>query len=835
VTIPASANIVISNGGYPGPPGPPGGPLTPAAVQSAGFAAAPGQLVPCNTTSGPFTVTLPHMPPDQSVIAVKIVTGTNPVTIAAQGSDTFNQPGGAATLTLKLLNQGVSLQYKASLAVWYVLGDDLPLSQLLQGANNLSDVASASTARTNLGLGTAATQPSSAFVATVPPPSGDTSGATDTAMLAPIVAAGGWVNLRAGTYYVNASIPVPSNTRITGAGLWATTVWQKGVTFGSAGTYYNVFQPVTGSSNIEFRDFWIQGDNNPMQALPLGNQCDGIGIAASAGCSDIRFERVGGSYLFGIAIQVTDSTSTNIELVDCWALYNGKDGLNPNINAGKITGCTMIGNAYNGIETSCVNAIVAGNYAYGNLQAGISVLGPPVTVAANVTCHDNVCLGNATGISVEGNIRQFDVHDNTCRNNTNYGISVSGSTNPSNGKVHHNTCVSNGTTAFGNGIGILIAGANIEADSNYVTDTGDTGYQQVFGIQVLGATCKIISNHSLGNHSWDYDFNGAASMVLVINDAGVNTRYRGTGVGISSGRITGAGTPLSVVPAAVGVIYQRTNGAGGTTLYVKETASGPTDVTGWTAMASLSGATVVNSIAAGDPTILIGGTSTVPTVESKGISGVTVSGTLPLAGQVLTALTSTTADWAAATGPSTSGIAYDTVTAAGDLIAGTGNATVERLGIGAAGAVLTVGGADPSGLEWSSTPVGSQVAYAKITSTVTQVLGAGTWTAVAGSPSITLPNDGNTYRIDLTGPAAQISTAANVRIAIGTSTSALLAESYQNYGGGATNYYTTNIVAQKVTGSGQTVSVYAECGAAYTLTLNVDNSCPFELAAYRVA
>ena len=55
MTIPASANIVISNGGYPGPPGPPGGPLTPAAVQSAGFAAAPGQLIPCNTTSGPLT------------------------------------------------------------------------------------------------------------------------------------------------------------------------------------------------------------------------------------------------------------------------------------------------------------------------------------------------------------------------------------------------------------------------------------------------------------------------------------------------------------------------------------------------------------------------------------------------------------------------------------------------------------------------------------------------------------------------------------------------------------------------------------------------------------
>jgi hypothetical protein len=41
-------------------------------------------------------------------------------------------------------------------------------------------------------------------------------------------------------------------------------------------------------------------------------------------------------------------------------------------------------------------------------------------------------------------------------------------------------------------------------------------------------------------------------------------------------------------------------------------------------------------------------------------------------------------------------------TVAGQLFVGTGNGTGERLGIGTAGQVLTVGGADPSGLEWAT-------------------------------------------------------------------------------------------------------------------------------------
>jgi hypothetical protein len=48
--------------------------------------------------------------------------------------------------------------------------------------------------------------------------------------------------------------------------------------------------------------------------------------------------------------------------------------------------------------------------------------------------------------------------------------------------------------------------------------------------------------------------------------------------------------------------------------------------------------------------------------------------------------------------------------AAGQLFAGTGVGTGEKLAVGSAGQVLTVGGADPSGLEWSN-PVNPALEY----------------------------------------------------------------------------------------------------------------------------
>jgi phage portal protein BeeE len=143
--------------------------LTPTAVKTASYNAAAGDLVPCDTTGGAFPVILPTAPADRTIIAVSLVkqTGTNAVTVTAGGADVIDVAAGATTASVATLFQVETFQYKASAAIWYRLSGRLGRTQLdlryAQLANNLSDLPSAATARTNLGLGTAATQASTAF------------------------------------------------------------------------------------------------------------------------------------------------------------------------------------------------------------------------------------------------------------------------------------------------------------------------------------------------------------------------------------------------------------------------------------------------------------------------------------------------------------------------------------------------------------------------------------------------------------------------------------------------------------------------------------------------
>jgi Pectate lyase superfamily protein len=116
-----------------------------ASLHTGSATAGDGQFWACDTTTAAFTITLPSAPSAGTQFAAKIIAqGTtltggievgNAVTIdTGVSTDRFNTSNGGQSLTLSLLNQGVTMQYLPGTgganSVWYVLDDDLPLSGL---------------------------------------------------------------------------------------------------------------------------------------------------------------------------------------------------------------------------------------------------------------------------------------------------------------------------------------------------------------------------------------------------------------------------------------------------------------------------------------------------------------------------------------------------------------------------------------------------------------------------------------------------------------------------------------------------------------------------------
>lgn len=106
--------------------------LTTTAVKTSAYSANANELIPVNTTSGAVTITLPNAPADKTEVTVKHIVqgGANAVTIAASGSGVFNVLGGATSFTLPMVSQSARLIYKSSDAIWYVVANDLSLTQL---------------------------------------------------------------------------------------------------------------------------------------------------------------------------------------------------------------------------------------------------------------------------------------------------------------------------------------------------------------------------------------------------------------------------------------------------------------------------------------------------------------------------------------------------------------------------------------------------------------------------------------------------------------------------------------------------------------------------------
>lgn len=131
---------------------------------------------------------------------------------------------------------------------------------------------------------------------------------------------------------------------------------------------------------------------------------------------------------------------------------------------------------------------------------------------------------------------------------------------------------------------------------------------------------------------------------------------------------------------------------------------------------------------------------------------------------------------------------------------------------------------------------GKRVAYASVTAAVTATTAtANVWTAFTGAPSITLPNDGGIYRVDLQGTSATMQGTALLTIGLsGDGGSTWIKQSSASHGTSAIDR--PHMSAGNVIGSGQTITVWALISVANDLaTLAATGSSPLELWATRVA
>ena len=89
-------------------------------VKTATYAAAAGDLIPCDTAGGSFGVSLPAAPLDRTHVALAMVGWLSPnaVLISCAGTDVFDRVGGPTTKGINSPGETFVAQYDAATGVW---------------------------------------------------------------------------------------------------------------------------------------------------------------------------------------------------------------------------------------------------------------------------------------------------------------------------------------------------------------------------------------------------------------------------------------------------------------------------------------------------------------------------------------------------------------------------------------------------------------------------------------------------------------------------------------------------------------------------------------------
>jgi parallel beta-helix repeat protein len=301
----------------------------------------------------------------------------------------------------------------------------------------------------------------------------------------------------------------------------------------------------------------------------------GIGIYRADKCvvsgNTVDQADAGGTSYAGISI-ATDSAVITCEYISVTGNHVKDTGLN-GIRVADALYCSVVGNTINDVNDGPAISIGGQDGSYRCTVGHNTILGMEnasnSSVAAGIdvagASSRNVIIGNTMDVSGGGNT-------------VNYGVSSRSTTDRS--VIIGNVVLNAGTYGIqSDGDGDVVHGNS---------PTGSTGPYNLIGTNTDGilsgsGTPESAVTAPVGTLFKRTD--GGAGTTLYVKESGTgNTGWIALET-FSDIILSGTGTPEGSVTAAVGAIYQRTDGGAGTTLYVKESGAGNT---GWVAMETFS-------------------------------------------------------------------------------------------------------------------------------------------------------------------------------------------------------------------------------------------------------
>ncbi len=337
-------------------------------------------------------------------------------------------------------------------------------------------------------------------------------GVINTALTA---AAGGKVYLMEGTYVANATILIPNNTTLAGAGRGTL------IELADLDATDNLVEnsDTSTGTGIAIQDLRLDGRNDLNTAgtqylIFLNGMGDGTGASARQG-GKITNVIVNRGRTAGIRLSNSENnTLTGNTLTGNTGLSGTGNGggfeLASGSNNNTLTGNTAQGNADGFYSSSSTGNTLTGNTAQGNTKDGFNIQSNNNTISGNTAVGNG--SGSGSGFDITGD--NNSISSNTAQGNAQRGFVINNASN-------NNTLT--GNMAQGNSNqGFLLFGANVTNNTlTGNTSQGNTGE----GIYLISANNNTLTGNTSRGNSYNFVLSGSSNNTLTGNTANSSSLY----------------------------------------------------------------------------------------------------------------------------------------------------------------------------------------------------------------------------------------------------------------------------------------------------------------------